>query len=199
MGPNHGSAHLLSVDGESYVPEGVFMTGIKLLNSLTSGEASQANKGRPTIQSAIESWIGEIALVGFQRPSMISRIFGERLSMASRVALLQYADHQSERAIREARPGCVTLGLMAVAIEDGRIDYRDSLCIVARLYHSATKLAINADQIFSDASRFARSAFLRGELGRFPHRDPSDRELSAFFLIESNGPDGFRYEQKLPL
>jgi hypothetical protein len=108
------------------------------------------------------------------------------LSLASRMAVL---------SVRRNAPELIVVGLCALAVEGGGSDIRDAIVALAKLYHSAIKLGMNAFDTFSSAASLATSDRLCHEMARFPHRHPVDRDLAAFFLREDLTGGEFNYTQ----
>ena len=124
------------------------------------------------------------------------RLFrSESLTLGARGALLDFAGSMAVSSINANSPDLVIKGLVAIVIENGETDYRDSLCIVAQLYHSAMKLGMNAVEVFAEVSELGVEGLIKREIYNFPHRSDLDRSLGAFLLRECSGPNGFKYEQ----
>jgi hypothetical protein len=109
--------------------------------------------------------------------------------------LLGYATDMASLAIRRNAPDCVAQGLMALAIEGGREELRDSITALAMLYHSAVRLNMDAVKAFAEAATLATPGDFATAMSRFPFRPPENRDLAAFYLAEANNEDGFSYEQ----
>jgi hypothetical protein len=98
-------------------------------------------------------------------------------------------------AVRENSPELIELGLVALAIEDGGQDWRDSILALFQLYHSAGKLGMDAEATFSKIALLAEPGVIKKEMNGFPHRPPESRNLKAFCMAEEIGEDGFWYRQ----
>jgi hypothetical protein len=88
-------------------------------------------------------------------------------------------------------------GLVALSIEDCKFDWRDSLMVLCRLYHSAVKVGANPTELFQRVA--AMSAPRTGELFlSFLSRKPELKDIAVFGWKEGTGADGkFRYVSKL--
>jgi hypothetical protein len=98
------------------------------------------------------------------------------------------------KAVKLNSADCIELGLAAVAMEGGRQDYRESLLPVAKLYHSARKLNLDAALLFARAVVITLHGHLRNELKRFPSRPEGEKSLAAFHLREVGEGADFHYE-----
>jgi hypothetical protein len=120
-----------------------------------------------------------------------------RLNIAARNGLLGYAGTMAVLAVRTHSPILVEQGLIGLVIEGGSQDWRDSTVALAKLYHSATKLRMNARKTFQAAASLADPGIIKKEMSGFPLRPPKDRDLKAFSQAEEITEEGFRYKQVL--
>jgi hypothetical protein len=96
------------------------------------------------------------------------------ISMEEFYTLLAFAHRAAVFAIREQSADRVVAGLTAVTmIEAERVDWRDVLVALGLLHHAATRVGLDADQVFRDLNRLAEpgvSELIRGFIKR-PSRD----------------------------
>jgi hypothetical protein len=83
-------------------------------------------------------------------------------------------------------------GCIALILEAGREDIRDTMAVMPLLYHSATKINADPGKIFNDAAAYYRSV-VSDALLDFLKRTPRDRSLEAWGVEEVNGPEGIYY------
>jgi hypothetical protein len=126
------------------------------------------------------------------------KAISSRLNRYSQKRLLGYATGMAELAVRRQSPDLVSEGLIALVIEGGREDIRDSVSCLAALYNSAVKLQLDAAKTFADVASLGEPGALQLGMSRFPFRPPKDRGLAAFYLREINTEDGFSYEHVPP-
>ncbi len=108
--------------------------------------------------------------------------------------LLGYAARSAANAVQSKSQDLVRSGLLALAIEGGSEDPRESTIVIAMLYHSSVRLGMEPITTFAEAAGFALPG-IKNEILRFPLREPESRDLSAFHLVEKNDPVcGFNYE-----
>ena len=88
--------------------------------------------------------------------------------------------------------------MIALVIEGGSQDWRDSIVALAKLYHSAVKLGMNAQKTFEEAANLADPGIIKTEMNGFPLRPPRDRDLKAFHITEEITEDSFDYKQGIP-
>ena len=120
------------------------------------------------------------------------------LSEHARNGFLGYAADMAVLAVRRQSPVLIEQGLTALVIEGASHDFRDSIVALAKLYHSAMKLAMDPGKPFEKAAGLAEPGIMRTEILAFPHRRPEDLDLKAFYQSEETSEDGFRYRQVLP-
>ena len=67
-----------------------------------------------------------------------------RLSVSARNGFLGYSVNMAVLAVRNQSPALIRQGLVALVIEGGSQDYRDSIVALAKLHHSAVKLGMES-------------------------------------------------------
>jgi len=76
------------------------------------------------------------------------RAIMSRLSSHARNGFLAYAADMAVLAVSPQSPKLIEQGLTAVVIEGASQDFRDSIVALAKLYHSAAKLGMDAKKAF---------------------------------------------------
>jgi hypothetical protein len=143
---------------------------------------------RPVADRLMESLIG-----AFQSGSAEEwEVTRAALSRGARWFLLCYAWERAEQAIRQKSGEAVTKGLLALAIEDGRLDARDNIVRMALLFRSMRKLGLDATEPFAKAADLAVN--LSAVMRAFPARSPADRDFS--YIREATTEQGFAYEYR---
>jgi len=117
-----------------------------------------------------------------------------RLNPDQQHALIRIAGTQAEMAVRKLSPKLAEQGLQSVALGGGVLDPSHSITTLAKLYHSALKLGMNAEAVFAEAAELAPAGALKTEMSRFPLREPQDKDLRAFNLQEEITEKGFSYK-----
>jgi hypothetical protein len=125
-------------------------------------------------------------------------VIASRLNKPARHGFLGYGATMAVLAVRTQSPTLIERGLIAVVIEGGTHDWRDSIVALAKLYHSAVKLGMDARKAFEGAARLADPGIIKKEMNGFPLRPPKDRDLKGFSWTEEITEEGFRYKQVLP-
>src|SRR5579872_4464705 len=126
------------------------------------------------------------------------RAITSRLNVDAREGFLGYAASMAVLAVRTQSPNLIEQGLIALVIEGASQDFRDSIVALAKLYHSAVKLGLNARKAFDEVAGLADPGIIKTEMMEFPHRLPEDRDLKAFYESEEITEEGFRYKQVIP-
>jgi hypothetical protein len=106
---------------------------------------------------------------------------------------LWYAKEKSIEAVRTNEPNLIFEGLVALAIENGTFDVRESIVVMALLYNSSLKLGTDSRELFRRAANLAQNKVLAGELVKFPGRSEEARNIRAFNFSESGSGTDFTY------
>jgi hypothetical protein len=123
------------------------------------------------------------------------RVITARLSKDARNGFLGYAADMAVLGVRRQSPALIEQGLVALVIEGASQDFRDSVVALAKLYHSAVKLGMEAAEAFEQAAGQADEGIIKREMSGFPFRAPQERDLKAFFETEEGTGEDFRYRQ----
>ena len=130
---------------------------------------------------------------------------GERYAMCQQLnqfaceRLLAYSLNAAALAVRHCSSDHVENGLIALALECGRVEWRFSLTIMAALYHSSEKIGADTVRMFTEASFLVVedptgwAQTIKEGLLKFPYNPPESRTIEAFGLYEVEGEDGFVY------
>lgn len=112
------------------------------------------------------------------------------ISMAHFYTLLAFAHRAAVFALREQSAAWVIDGLTAVTMIDvKRIDYRDVLVALGLLYHAATRVGLDGDQLFRDVGSLAEPGTARLVRG-LARRTSGDKRLGAWGFEEVETAEG---------
>lgn len=142
----------------------------------------------PPVDDIVEALIGRYGSADTDR----RRAVENKLTIEARHILLQYSWERATHAVRQRSPQIISQGLAALAIENGRLDPRDSIVRMDVLYRSAVKIGVNPTRLFEDAAQLALNPQFKHEMQAFPARSPTDRHFSV--IQENMTEDGFAYE-----
>jgi hypothetical protein len=118
------------------------------------------------------------------------------LASQSKHVLLVFAWEAASLSVREKSAALVRDGLIALSIENGQLDARDSIVRMAVLFRSAQKLGLDVSRCFSEAAELATDPYLKEAMRDFPSRSSQNRDLGkAFFIRETMTEHGFTYVQ----
>ena len=123
------------------------------------------------------------------------RAIASRLNKHAHRRFLGQAARMAVQAVRENSPDCIEQGLVALLLEEGGGDWRDSIVALFQLYHSAGKIGVDAARTFSKVADLGKPGLMTKEMVHFPLRPAGSRSLQAFCMEEEIGEDGFRYRQ----
>jgi hypothetical protein len=166
-----------------------------LLGQLEPLRIIEFTKANPESRAATQQAIAELCDLFASADS------AERAQIISRVrpnfsfVFFWFARTMAEMAVQKSMPEAVWSGLVALVIEDFCIDYRDSLHRIVLVYHSATKLGLDAEALFSRAAALSGNAQVVAILGRFPLRPPGGRTLGSFLYEETGAGESFSYRK----
>ncbi|HEY9284950.1 MAG TPA: hypothetical protein VIP46_15950 [Pyrinomonadaceae bacterium] len=152
---------------------------------------------RQPIPSELDSKIGRLVRMFRDAPEGERKHFFKHDDEDTSWLLITFAERSAALSVREKSRDRILDGLLALIIEDYKVDPRDNLTRLALLYDAATKSGASPEELFSEAASYANNAVARSLLD-FPRRKPADRSLKAFYYKEVEGPDGFKYELHLP-
>src|SRR5262245_52557020 len=119
----------------------------------------------------------------------VCSLTGERNSYT----LLAFAERMAALGVREKSRERLLDGLLSLIIENYNADWRDNVTKLAPLYHSAMKIGIDPQGLFTEAAYYGRNE-VAGIIREFPQREPENRSIEAFGYKEIYELDGFRYE-----
>jgi hypothetical protein len=104
-----------------------------------------------------------------------------------------YARVSATEAVRKNDPALLQRGLIALAIANDRVDYRDNLPYLSMIYNSAAKLRVDPTSLFRSVGDIAIFPF-RKALLTFLQRDEKSRTVESFRFRESGEGGSFNYE-----
>jgi hypothetical protein len=103
---------------------------------------------------------------------------------------LRFSTEMAVAAVRQGDMQFVIRGLQALAIENCNGDWRDSVCALAVLNHSAEKIGSDPEKLIKDVAALAMKNAQDKLFYRFLSRAPKDRELTKFGAQEGTTPEG---------
>jgi hypothetical protein len=129
--------------------------------------------------------------IGTQTHSDIESL---RLNRDARGALLHYSTRCAIEALRGQSPGRVVDGLTALVIENGTLDIRDTVRVLAELFHSASTLQLDTVALFDRFAGIAASDRLASNIKRFSlPAGSASVGLERFGLRASGAGERFSY------
>lgn len=149
------------------------------------------------IPVGLDDKIAALVRLFWEAPADERRHFFEHYDEDTSWFLIVFAERSATIAVRENSRARVLDGLLALIVEDYKVDPRDNLTRLAVLYDAATRIGASPEEIFLEAASYANNAVARSLID-FVKRNPANRSLKAFFYKAAEGPDGFRYERDLP-
>ena len=105
---------------------------------------------------------------------------------------LWFAKEMAIQAVRQNSQQAIIDGVTALFIENCNFDCRDSMVPLALLYHSAEKLGLNTNLLFTNAAQTTNQTATQFLLG-FLRRPPATRSIAAFGYAEGEDSSGFMY------
>lgn len=109
-----------------------------------------------------------------------------KLTKYARREFLGHAARMSVEAVRQNNSDLIEQGLVALIMESGGGDWRDSIIALFQLYHSAVKIGMDAQAAITKIAELAEPCIIKKEMAAFPQRLPASRSLKAFCMEEEN-------------
>ncbi len=137
--------------------------------------------------------VGKLVNLYKQLSSEEREIMRSLTSERNSYTLLAFAERMAALGVREESRERLLDGLLALIIENYNADWRDNLTKLAPLYHSAVKIGVDPQGLFTEAASYGNNEV--AEIVReFPRREPENRSIEAFGYREYYGEDRFRYK-----
>ena len=100
-----------------------------------------------------------------------------------------FSHKMAEKAVQEQSRKYLIQSLVALLVEDGTFDWRDSTIALSKVFHSAQRIGLNADEFFQSMKDISGPIMLP-HLRAFPARDPSKQSIETFGFKEGENADG---------
>jgi hypothetical protein len=107
-------------------------------------------------------------------------------------ALQAFSRRMAVWGARQASSELLVKGGIALILDSGRVDMRDTLSVIPLLYHSAMRINVDPGEIFQEVAAYYRSA-VSDALIDFLKRTPRDRSLEAWGFEEVTTQEGIYY------
>jgi hypothetical protein len=128
------------------------------------------NPPKPAHSFPLEQAMTSVVTIFATADANTRRAIASRLNVPAQNGLLRYAADMAVRAVKSQSPALIEQGLIALVIEGGSRDYRDSVVALAQLYRSAVQLGMDARTVFKRAALLADAGIIKRELNEFPLR-----------------------------
>jgi hypothetical protein len=138
------------------------------------------------ISNLLKNWM---ALDG---PSRMASAIG--IQEEQRFTLLAYSERMASLAVRERNPELLILGLLALAIDGWRGDWRDNVSVVSLHHDAAQRIGVSSENIFETVARLVSKTPADG-LRSFLHRSARDKSIEAMGYVVEADNDGVRYRR----
>lgn len=138
------------------------------------------------ISSLIENWC---ELPQGDREREAATIVEEQAAV-----LRAFSERMATLAVRNSDRHLLFLGLLALGIDGGSVDWREDILLLALHFDAAKKVGFEPDEVFSEAGKLLPSR-VSEVLTAFLNRSPEDQSLEAMGYEESSDESGFRYRR----
>lgn len=141
---------------------------------------------------AISSFIDRFMAASDSERVEVAAVFTDRQALM----LDAFAVRMASWAVRRQSSAPIIWGLLALTLDCGKFDYRETMPALVPLYDAALRIKIDSRDLFEGVAALAGvycgsfAAHLKG----FHDLPPSARNLSAARMFESTDADGFRYD-----
>lgn len=109
--------------------------------------------------------------------------------------LFAFSERMASLGVREQSSHRLLQGLLVLAIEDFKFDWRENLSRFSLFYDASEKIGIPPASLFAEAASYA-SQEVAAELNEFPKRAPDMKSLGAMGYKTISSADGFRYAKQ---
>ena len=111
-----------------------------------------------------------------------------------------FAVRMASWAVRRGSSAPIRWGLVALTLDCGKFDYRETMPGVIPLYDAALRIEVDSKALFESVATLAGAycGELVAHLRRFHSLQRASRSLSAARMFESSDADGFRYDTIRP-
>ena len=111
----------------------------------------------------------------------------KRVLLWLRRSLLHFARRMAVQTLRQQSTRLMRLGLLALSIEEGKLDYRDTSRLELLLWYAAVRAGLNAQEVFEEVRAISSPAF--AATLRTPIVSLGDLPRNAGF-VEGTSADG---------
>jgi len=169
------------------------MTTINLERLSSQIQALADDKLRNTFEDNIPDYTDQIIMEiveGFflatnEQKLLLAGLF----SLKQSGRLIRFAHRMSIYAVRKNDPKYIYYGLVAVALENFRDDFRDTIWVIPLLKHSSIKLGVDYESLFLKAAAYAGPQVAQF-LGDCALEGPEKRSIDQWDYKEAKTKDG---------
>jgi hypothetical protein len=115
-----------------------------------------------------------------------------RVLEEQRFTLLAYSGRMASLAVRTRDLEKISLGLLALGVDDWRFDWRDNITVLSLHYDAAQRLSVAAAPLFEKAAALL-SPKMATAFASFLLRAPADKSIRAMGYVAESDDGGFRY------
>ena len=108
--------------------------------------------------------------------------------------LRAFSERMATLAVRSRDRHLLFLGLLALGIDGGLVDWREDILLLSLHFDAAKKVGIAPNEVFSEAGKLLPSR-VSEVLTAFLNRSPEDQSLEVMGYEESSDEGGFRYRR----
>jgi hypothetical protein len=143
----------------------------------------------------ISSFINRFAMAQESERIDLARIFTDKHALL----LDAFAIRMASLAVRQGSSEPIAWGLVALTLDCGQFDDRETVPAVVTLYDAALRIEVDSKELFENAAAVARKycGRLVDHLLKFHDLPSHARNLDAARMTPSADVDGFRYEPVL--
>jgi hypothetical protein len=139
------------------------------------------------LDTVVEAFIAQFcAATEPQREHARARLFPSHSSV-----FLAYAERMAVLAVRRSNAEPLRQALLALAVEDFRGDYRETLITFSLVVHSASKLNVDLHSVGDEVSKYSSS----DGAGRTRRFLESPSSIASMGYMEGSSAEGFCYKR----
>jgi hypothetical protein len=116
------------------------------------------------------------------------------ISEEQAAVLRAFSERMATLAVRNSDQHLLILGLLALGIDGGSVDWREDTLILSLHLDAAKKVGVAPDNVFCEAGKLLPGRVSEVLTG-FLNRSPEDQSLETMGYEESSDEGGFRYRR----
>ncbi|QQS48001.1 MAG: hypothetical protein IPM66_04930 [Acidobacteriota bacterium] len=148
------------------------------------------------IPCALDNEIATLVKLYSKAPGPEKEIFYTLIGAVYPSTLISFAERMASLAVTEKSSERIMQGLIALLIENNQNgDSREGIIRLAPLYHAASAIGCNSEDLFREAATFANNN-ASYQIVQFAEMPRGNKSLNAWNYEQLDSPEGVKYRFK---